>query len=53
MTATPTETPAPVTGSALDPKHEHTSRCYWDLNECRWHCPAPSSTDPTSTLPRS
>ena len=46
MTAIPTEAAASVPLAALDPHHEHTSRCYWDLDECRWHCPAEHPSDP-------
>lgn len=41
MTAIPTEAAPSVPVPVLDAQHEHTSRCYWDLYECRWRCPVP------------
>jgi hypothetical protein len=39
MTAIPTEGAVAIPVSVLNPEHQHTKRCYWDVYECRWQCP--------------
>lgn len=53
MSAIPTETALSMPASVLDPQHEHTSHCYWDLYECRWHCARSAVPDdpPDSSAP--
>lgn len=29
--------------------HEHTKRCYWDLQECRWVCQHEPESRPDET----
>ncbi|MFR9807167.1 hypothetical protein ACL02T_33445 [Pseudonocardia sp. RS010] len=42
----------PVPQSAPHPSarpgsgHRHTTRCYWDLAVCGWHCPPPADPLP-------
>jgi hypothetical protein len=44
MTAIPTEAAvAAIPMSVLNPEHQHTNRCYWDVFECRWQCPSPDT----------
>jgi hypothetical protein len=38
-------TPQPIAAVAgrdrtvpLDPRHRHTSACFWHVDECRWQC---------------
>lgn len=26
-------------------RHQHTTRCYWDVQVCSWHCP-PAVAEP-------
>ena len=46
-----TATPQPVPYFPLDPPHEHTASCFWDLAQCRWQCGPLAAAAPTT--PRS
>jgi hypothetical protein len=34
---------APVPGGRPRSGHRHTTRCYWDVRACGWHCPPPDA----------
>ena len=52
-----TATPQPVPYFPLDPPHQHTAGCFWDLDQCRWQCGPPRATAPktptSSSIPGS
>jgi hypothetical protein len=45
MAPQPTTTPrSHVPYVPLDPSHQHTASCFWDLAECRWQCGASAAS---------
>jgi hypothetical protein len=46
-----TAAPQPVPYVPLDPPHEHTASCFWDLAHCRWQCGPQGAAAPNT--PRS
>ncbi|MCE0762882.1 hypothetical protein LWC35_08140 [Pseudonocardia kujensis] len=41
MPSAPHSAPAP--GGGPRSGHRHTTRCYWDVQGCGWHCPRPAA----------
>jgi hypothetical protein len=45
MPSAPHPVPA-VPGGRRRSGHSHTTRCYWDVQVCGWHCPPPADPVP-------